>query len=308
LTAALALDYFARSGVDIAIVETGLGGRLDASNVLKPLLTITTDISQDHVEILGESLEEIAGEKAGIIKPSVPHLVGVLPPRAERVIRKVCRDRGAPLFRLRRNDFTAYPGSGRLDFRSDRFVIENVKPTLKGPHQLVNAALALKALEVLRERYRRSIGRKTIRYGFSSIVWPGRFQVIQRPDKPTLVLDVCHNIGSVAAFAESFVGRFPGRKGRMIIGLVKRKPHQAMLDVLSPIAESHYLVPLNTKRSIDMREIIETLNWRSVPVRRFGSLRAAYNKLSKSSGPDDIICIIGSHFLVGEFLKMNGWQ
>ncbi len=306
LAAAMAFFYFAREGVDVAVIETGLGGRLDASNVLFPLLTITTDISKDHVEILGESLEEIAGEKAGIIKPSTPHLIGRLPRRAENVIRRVCRANGAPFFRLGRKDFDTHLGKMQLDFHSSNMVVDRVRPALIGPHQLVNAAVAIKALEVLKNHHGRSVSKKAIRQGMSEIDWPGRFQVIEREGQPTLVLDVCHNIGSVLAFVETFKARFPGRTGRMITGFVKRKPHQRMFDSLSEVAESFSLVPLDTKRSTDMKELAASLDWRDMPVRRFGSLRAAYNRLSKISGPDDIICIIGSHFLVGEFLTMIG--
>jgi dihydrofolate synthase/folylpolyglutamate synthase len=292
--------------VDIAVIETGLGGRLDATNVLTPLLTITTDIDRDHVEILGDSLEAIAAEKAGIIKPRVPHLVGLLPPEAGRVIRSVCRRRQSPMTRLYRKDFAARADNG-FDFKAAEMPLDGLKPALPGAHQIRNAALALKALAVLR-RSGVKVSRSAARKGLTRVEWPGRFQVLRRESGPTLVLDVCHNLGGVRAFVDAFAAQFNGRRGHLIVGFVKRKPHQAMFDALAEVAADYSVVPLATRRSTDLDELQERLNWQGVPWRRFGSLRAAYNKLLKSCDQDDIIGVVGSHFLVGEFLKMNGWQ
>lgn len=308
LVTALALDYFERKGVDVAVMETGLGGRLDATNVLSPLLTITTDISKDHVEILGSTIRKIAWEKAGIIKPNVPHLIGMLPEDAVRVMRDVCRKQRSPLYRLRQADFVPHRDATRLDFKSNGLSFRSLVPSLAGTHQLTNAALVLKAIELLKKHTNLSISKSSVKSGLTHTVWPGRFQIIPRHPEPTLVLDVCHNAGGVAAFAESFQRKYPGKKAHMIAGFVKRKPHQKMFDLLSPISAGYYLVPLKTKRSTDTTEILGAIKWRGVPVRKFGSVTTAYNKLLKLCGPDDIITIIGSHYLVGEFLKMNGWK
>ena len=307
LVTALALDHFARKEVDIAVMETGLGGRLDATNVLSPLLTIATDISKDHVEILGSTIRKIAWEKAGIIKPGVPHLIGMLPEAAVKVMRDVCRKQGAPLYRLQRVDFVPHANGMNLDFKSNGLSFRRLSPSLVGTHQLTNTALVLKAIEILKKHTNLSVSKSAVKSGLTHTVWPGRFQIIEQEARPTLVLDVCHNAGGVAAFADSFRRRFPGRKAFMIAGFVKRKPHQQMFDRLSPISAGYYLVPLKTKRSTDTSEMLSNIRWRGVPVRKLGSVTTAYNKLLKLCGPDDIITIIGSHYLVGEFLKLNGW-
>ena len=299
---AMALEYFARASVDIAIIETGLGGRLDASNVLLPEMTITTEISRDHLEILGFTLPKIAREKAGIIKKSVPHLVGMLPESAERVIRKRCKDVGAPFFKLHKRDFVADIKNMRLDFRHNGLAIKGVAPSLPGPAQMRNSALVLKAVALLRERGL-PVSKRAIKEGLSNTVWRGRFQVVEYRNKPTHIFDVCHNATGVNSFVETFKAKFPNRKARVITGFVKRKEHQKMFDSLSEITDSYALVPLSTGRSANMKELAESINWRDVPYRRYGTLITAYQKTLGNSSSGDIVVILGSHFLVGEFFE-----
>ncbi|MBD3403720.1 hypothetical protein GF420_12550 [candidate division GN15 bacterium] len=307
LVTALALDHFARQEVDIAVIETGLGGRLDATNVLQPILTVTTDISRDHVEILGSSIRKIAWEKAGIIKPDVPHLIGTLPPEAERVIRDVCKKQHAPLFRVRKSRMQIDGKRLQLSYHTDRFRVERLAPSLPGSHQLRNLALVLEACTIVRDRGFGRVSKKAIVSGVRQIDWPGRFQVIRNNGSPTLVLDVAHNARGMEAFVDSFERVFPGRRATVIVGFVKRKPHQAMFDSLSRIAHSYALVPLSNKRTIDMAEMMASLKWRGIDRQRFGSVRTAYNRVLKNAEPDDIIIVVGSHYLVGEFLTLIGW-
>ncbi|MCK4606028.1 MAG: bifunctional folylpolyglutamate synthase/dihydrofolate synthase [candidate division Zixibacteria bacterium] len=302
---AMALAFFQRSAVDLAVIETGLGGRLDASNVLRPLLTITTDISLDHTEILGHSLGKIAREKAGIIKKSTPHLIGLLPNEAERVIRERCQVVGAPLRRLSRNNFAADALRNRLDFTWNGYRLKGLSPSLIGGHQLQNAALAVRAVSILSKSGLRVPGR-AVREGLSATNWPGRFQVIRRRGRPTVVLDVCHNESGVRALIDSFKTSFPHRRAYVIVGFVKRKSHQAMIDVLCKIAATFTLVPLRTKRSIDVKQAEAVLDFHDIPVARCGSLSTAYRRLSRGCSADDIIVVAGSHFLVGEFLENYG--
>ncbi len=299
---ALALEQFARSHVDIAVIETGLGGRLDATNVLKPILTMTTDISRDHTEILGRRIDKIAWEKAGIIKPGVPHLAGNLQPTAMKTIARVCEERQAPLFRLDSSVFAADDDDTALSFRNNGLTIEHARLALLGPHQILNAALTLNAVAILKQQGLR-ISKQAVRTGLTTVRWPGRFDVQTRRGKPTLVLDVGHNAGGVAAFTQTFRCRFPGRKAHILTGMVRNKEHQKIFDLLSKIAIDYTLVPPNTHRSTDVDELLKTINWRRIPVRPFKSLDAGYRHLAKLAGPDDIICIVGSHYLVGEFVS-----
>ncbi len=301
---AMGFEYFKRAAVDVAVIETGLGGRLDASNVLHPILTITTDISLDHMEILGDTLAKIAREKAGIIKTGVPHLIGLLPPEAEQVMEKKCRKMHSPLIRLKPSDFVPNPSRMSLNFKYNGFSIGTITPALVGVHQLKNTALVLKAVSVLNKEGLR-ISKRAAREGITHTDWPGRFQIREYRGKPTHIFDVSHNAAGAASFADSFKAKFPGRKAHLLTGFVKRKEHQKILDSLSQIASDYALVKLRTKRAVDVAELIRTIDFRGVPYRKFGSIEQAYTNLLKSSGPDDIIVIIGSHYLVGDFFEKH---
>ena len=302
---ALALDYFARKKVDVSVIETGLGGRLDATNVLSPSLTITTDIDFDHTEVLGKTLRKISREKAGIIKPGKPHLVGLLPKQAMEIFDRQCKQLKSPLYKLGDTDLTMQIERMAIDFRDKGFNLSGVSPALYGTHQLKNTALVLKAASILR-RNGLYVSKKAVIKGIKNTIWPGRFQVLTRPGYPTVVLDVAHNPGGVRAFVNSFKLRFPNKSAMLITGFVKGKMHQPMFDILSKIASGYALVPLKSHRSVDMPELIKTVEFGSVPFKRFGSLIAAFNNLTKKHGSDDIICVVGSHYLVGEFLERFG--
>lgn len=289
------------------MIETGLGGRLDATNVLTPALTIVTDISYDHMEILGRTLTKISREKAGIIKPEVPHLIGYLPPVAEQVMRTYCRRRDARLHTLHLRRCKFYPSQFMLDYESDDLRIGRLRPALIGEHQLKNAALALEALTLLKESGVR-IGRRAVRQGITGTFWPGRFQIIDRPGKPTIVLDVCHNPSGVEAFVRTCRTKYPRRTMPIVIGVVRKKEHQEMFDTLSTIAREYALIPLKTHRSVSPAELQRTIDWKGIPVRRFGSLRSACDTVVKTAPSDDIILVVGSHYLVGEYLKTYGWS
>lgn len=289
----------------MAVIETGLGGRLDATNVLDPVATVITDISFDHAEILGDTLGKIAFEKAGIIKSGVPNVIGLLPAEARKVIVRVGRERKAPLVALTAKDFRLSAGKTALDFLQPGLQLKNFAPSLAGRHQIKNCALALKTIGVLRERGFK-IPKRAVEFGLKNTVWPGRFQVLANGSGgPTLVLDVCHNEAGAAAFADTFARVYPGRRCLVLMGLVKRKQHQEMINHLSTIAREFRLVPLKTKRTVDMKALMAEMDWRGVPVNRSAELKTGYSALSKKASPDDIIAVIGSHYLVGEFLAKH---
>jgi dihydrofolate synthase/folylpolyglutamate synthase len=219
---------------------------------------------------------------------------------------RVSRERKAGLYRLYPREYEFNAPRGTLDFTSNGLRLKKVKPGLKGPHQLTNAALVLKAISLLRSECGVKITKSAVRQGLASTDWPGRFQIMERPGEPIVVLDVCHNVGSVKAFIDSLRACFPSRKVRLVVGFVKRKPHQEMFDLLSSVASAYYLVPLKSHRTIDMKQVMTELDFRGIPFRYCGSLDTARRRLSKEAQPDDITGVIGSHFLVGEYLSKYG--
>jgi len=235
-------------------------------------------------------------------------VIGWLPPEAERVIRTTCRERGAPFVRVKKSKARFDRRRLALDYPTDRFQIKNLKPSMIGTHQLKNTALVLEAINVLNRQKVVSIAKRAAVAGLTTAAYPGRFQVIHSNGDPTLVLDVAHNAKGMEAFVDSFERAYPGRRATVLVGFVKRKPHQQMFDSLSRIASGYAIVPLSTRRTIDIDDLMAKLRWRGIPRTRYRSVRTASKKLLQSATPDDILVVVGSHFLVGEFLSLNGWQ
>jgi len=302
---ALAFDYFARWRVDVAVIETGLGGRLDATNVLSPNLTMTTDIDFDHTDVLGDTIGLISREKAGIIKSGKPHLMGLLPKQAIEILSNKCDEMNSPLHQVADFNYKMNVENMSLDFKDEGLQLSDIAPALYGPHQLKNAALVLKAASIFRQNGL-FVSKRAVIKGITKTNWPGRFQVLSQTGRSTIVLDVAHNPGGIRAFVESFKLCYPQKRALLLSGFVKRKNHQAIFDLLSEIASEYALAPLKTRRSADLAELTKTIDFREIPARRFGSFSAAFNYLTKKAGSDDIICVVGSHYLVGEFLEKFG--
>ncbi len=296
---ALAFNYFADRKVDLAVVEVGLGGRLDATNTLAPLLSIITDISYDHTNILGETLRKIAYEKAGIIKEGTPVLAGVLPPEAEKEVVRVCRNRKAPLSMMTPGDISMNGVSFRFDFHQNGIAIPNLRFALPGQHQIGNAALAIKAVHMLRENGF-TVTKRAVRSGLKNTIWPGRFEILNKNGGPTVILDVGHNPAGVRATVACFKQMFPGRRADVVMGFVRYKSLKEIVATLEPITNRVEIACLKTERSTDPNEIASHFKDRS-RVTISSSVVSSARKLMKSANRDDIILVCGSHYAVGEF-------
>jgi len=299
LCTALAFSFFAYKKVDIAVVEVGLGGRLDATSTLRPILTIITDISFDHTNILGRTLRKIAYEKAGIIKAGIPVLTGIMKREAAEEIGRVGRRRGAPVIRLKRSHFARNGTAFRFDFVDDGCRLDNLQSSLPGRHQILNAALSIKAAGLLDSLgFHLSPGQ--IRSGIAQTDWPGRFQILKMRGGPEIILDVGHNPAGVRAIAACFREMYPGRKAHMVVGFVRDKNLPEVIGWLRPLARSATAVHMNTHRTADPAEVVPLFGKR-VRATTAGSVVEAMRGLMKFVSEDDIIIVCGSHFLVGDF-------
>ena len=203
LVTAMALIYFARKKVDLAIIEVGLGGRLDATNIIRPRVTAITTLSLEHQEYLGNTLRQIAWEKGGIIKPGIPLVSGVTQPAAREVISRLCREKGAPLFLAGRDFQTRKIAGGRFNYTGFGKVYQGLRNKLLGPHQIRNAGLAL-SLVNLWPVEGKNLSEDSIREGLLRVNWPGRMEVWT--ERPRIVLDGAHNPAAMKVLAE-----YPGR-------------------------------------------------------------------------------------------------
>lgn len=302
---ALGFLYFARVGTDVGVVEVGLGGRLDATNVLAPEVSVITSVSLDHTYLLGDTLAEIAFEKAGIIKSGVPAVSAPQRPEAAAVISDVCEARGAPLTVVGR-DWEFEPGAAGLDGQSFRmwraraerssFEGEYWLPLL-GRHQLENAAAAIATLHVLRDRGF-AIPIDAVHEGLARVQWPGRLEVLATD--PLVVVDCAHNPYSVQALRQALAEWFPGRMWTVVFGASVDKDIPGMLKALLPISE-HLLVTRSdhprAAAPIRLADIAaEVGGGAEVSV----NVRRAIERALEINGPSTGVLVTGSIFAVAD--------
>lgn len=322
LTTALAYDYFARRNVDIAVIEVGLGGRLDATNVITPLISVITSLSYDHTDLLGHTLTQIAGEKAGIIKPGVPVISSPQQPEALAVLEKVAAERGAPFilvgrhwhFRLLAHDldgqtFEIWSERERLQLAAHRArgLPGQWRPPalflpLLGAHQVENAATAYAALRTLRAFLPLSLD--AVREGFATVRWPGRFEILRRA--PYLVADGAHNADSARRLVAALDDYFPGRRVHLIFGASADKDIDGMLEALLPRATTVICAQAEHPRAVEPGELLAHVTHKAQALGLAPAVEAvtpvprALARAFELAQADDVIVACGSLFIVAE--------
>jgi dihydrofolate synthase/folylpolyglutamate synthase len=309
IATALGFLHFRRRRVEAAVIEVGLGGRFDSTNVCRPVLAVITSISFDHVQQLGYTLAEIAAEKAGIIKPGRPVVSGVPAAEPRAVIEGIAGQRRAPLRQLG-IDFGYEYVPGRVTANATLWPRVWVRDTastrrgwmelgLLGEHQAANAAVAVQAIEVLRaEGFR--IEESAVAAGLAGVHWPARLEVVGR--RPLVVLDCAHNVASVEALVATLLATFPPSRRWLIFAGSGDKDLTGMLHVLSPHFAHAFLTRYaGSTRGMPAEELAALLR-RTVdlPHSAWPTAREAWHAARTQAGPDDLICVTGSVFLAGE--------
>ncbi|HEX5223006.1 MAG TPA: folylpolyglutamate synthase/dihydrofolate synthase family protein [Verrucomicrobiae bacterium] len=279
----MALSYFADHKSDLVIWETGLGGRLDATNIVTPLASVITNIGLDHQQWLGDTLAAIAAEKAGIIKPGVPTLTATSVPEALAVIETVAQQNYSPLTRV-----------------TSEYASSIAHSVLTGKHQQLNAALAVATVDVLRSAI--PVTDAAIRAGLTRVSWPGRFQVIRQPDGRTMVLDGAHNPDGIKTLAETLQSSFPNLRPTLIVGMLEDKDWRPMCLQLSSLASRVLTVPVSSDRSASGADLAAVCREQLPEVTACASLSEALSK----TGNDALLVVAGSLYLVGEALELLG--
>jgi len=303
ITTALALLYFSRLKVDVAVLEVGLGGRLDATNVCEPEVTVITSISYDHTYLLGETLAEIAGEKAGILKPGIPLVLSPQVEEARRSILHIAAERSAPVVEVDR-DYLFRPldksrTGQQLEVWSagsngkESSPIELTIPLL-GDHQLVNAATAYAALMVARENGI-EVSIPGIKEGFRSVQWPGRFEILQQD--PAMIIDSAHNQDSAQKLHNVLQDYFPGQKVVLVFGASEDKDISGMLSELKPAVHQIVATKSTHPRAADPEDLAalaEKLNIKAVTC---SSVEDAMTEAERLADGSKIILVTGSIFV-----------
>ena len=296
-TTAMALYLFGKAKVDWAVIETGMGGRLDATNIIMPALSVITNISIEHRAYLGNTIAQITAEKAGIIKAKTPVITGVRQPSAIEVIRNIAAEKSAPVFRMgedfrvrrnRRHGFIYYGMAHTW---------KGIKTPLAGDHQVENAAIALAACEALIARGER-IPYEAVQAGFLAVRWPGRLEIVS--GSPTFVIDGAHNLNAARRLAD-FLGGYAGRrKITLVIGILDDKPYEGMLKALVPLCHHVVLTRPKIDRSLAPEILLETVRSLTPSVDIINNVGDAVRAAQQCTSPDDIVCIAGSLYVVGE--------
>jgi dihydrofolate synthase/folylpolyglutamate synthase len=301
---ALAFRHFADEAVDLAVVEVGLGGRLDATNVLRPDVSVLTSVSIDHTHQLGGTLESIAAEKAGIIKPGVPVVCQPQRPEAMAVIEKASREAAAPFLLVGREvTYTWAPAGGtgiRLAVRTPHAAYDDLFLPLLGEHQAVNAATAIAAAECagpLAER----LTPERVRAGLRRVRWPGRMELV--PGRPDLLLDGAHNRASMERLIEGVARHFPGRARVFVFASSADKDIEGMLAVLAEMGVGVPVVFTRTDnpRAADPVDLAARFAGRGGrDAETAPDTAAALDAARRKAPADGLVVVCGSLYLVGE--------
>jgi dihydrofolate synthase/folylpolyglutamate synthase len=225
----MALKYFADQQCEIVVWETGLGGRLDATNIVTPLASVITNVACDHEEWLGDTLEKIAFEKAGIIKPQVPVVVGPIVSEAFEIIQRTALERHSP------------------PFLADSRGTEPIELSLLGAHQQENAALVLQTIRVLQSHI--AVSESVVRKGLQSVVWPGRLQLVTTPKGQVVLLDGAHNVAGALALARTIEQLFQKKPRALALGILRDKDYEQICRILAPLFDEIFLCPVESERT-----------------------------------------------------------
>ncbi|MEA5050585.1 MAG: folylpolyglutamate synthase/dihydrofolate synthase family protein [Oscillospiraceae bacterium] len=298
IVCAVGFEYFLRQGCDVVVLETGLGGRLDATNVIgAPLVSVITPIGFDHMQQLGNTLAAIAGEKAGILKPGAPCVRSEQPEEAAAVIDGVCRERGCPLHVA---DFSAIESlRDSLDGQTFRYRGDIYDIRLLGAHQLRNAAVALEALDVLRgEGF--ELPKAAVARGFAAARWPARFEVLSR--QPLCIVDGAHNPHGARAAVEAAKNYLAGRRITVVMGVLADKDYGEMIARINTIADKFIATQPDSPRALPAPELYKLLQGFEKPAMLFTDPQDAVRAALRGCGEDGAVLALGSLYMAGAVL------
>jgi dihydrofolate synthase/folylpolyglutamate synthase len=312
LTTAMALLQFVHHRVDFAVLEVGMGGRLDSTNVCQPLVSVITSISFDHTKQLGNTLAAIAREKAGIIKPGIPVVSGVLVEEPRRVIEQVSLASRSPLVEVERDFHFSYtaprdlddgPALGSINFEcridGQACSLQKLAVGLLGRHQGANAAVALATIQqLIRQGWQ--IPETAMRRGLAEVRWPARVEVVRR--RPTMVIDAAHNLASIEALLSTLDESFCPRRRILVFATTKEKDVAGMLSLLLPrFDEVIFTRYLNNPRYVPVEELQSLADGLAARRWRIAASPAdAWTEIEQLATEDDLVCVTGSFFIAAE--------
>ena len=300
---AMAFAYFGKKGVKFQVLEVGMGGKFDATSVITPLVSIITTIGLDHTDVLGNTVAEIAAEKCGIIKPGSTVVIAPQPPEATKAIEQTCAERGAKLITVGKDVKWRSLGS---DLDGQRLRVEGRKgeyelflPVL-GEHQMVNAATAVAALEVLAEKGF-NIPAQSIAKGFAQVEWPGRFQVLRR--NPPVVVDGAHNIDAARSLNKALKEYFDFERAILVMGASDDKNIAGVITELAPLFDRFIVTRSRHPRAMAPAPLVAEFARHGIKASIADDVPSALSQALAMAGEKELVCLAGSLFIVGEALE-----
>lgn len=303
----MAFMYYAEQNVDFVVLEAGLGGRIDSTNVVTPLISVITTISFDHMNILGDTIEKIAFEKAGIIKTGVPVICSAADERAIQVIREKCNETGSELFLIDHQYsskmINTTMNKQKFDFSSELQKYDNIVISMNGSHQVKNASTAIMCIEVLKSRELIDVHEESLRQGLRDTFWPGRLELIQQ--QPRILLDGAHNPEGAKALSEALNDIYSFDRLHIVLGVLDTKDYKSFIDQLLPIADSIIITEPSFRKRLDSQVICNYIHDSTnkkdeLSVYRESSWVGALHLAAKISQPNDLIVVTGSLYLISD--------
>ena len=302
IATAMAFYMFSKDRVEFAVIETGMGGRFDATNVVRPQVSVISNLSIEHTDYLGNTIKDLAREKAGIIKRGRPVVTGVTQPSGIEFIKRKAKEKSAPLY-IFKKDFSIRktPNSNNFSYQGISHKLKNIETPLKGDHQRDNTALALAALELLQIKgdNNKIFTESNVRKGLKKAKWPGRLDYVL--DKPCVIIDGAHNKHASKVLCTYLEKNFKGKKLTSVIGILDDKPYESMLKNLTTISSRIILTKAKIGRSIDpliLKKTAATFSRAELIIME--DVGKACKFAINTSKDSDIVCIAGSLYVAGE--------
>ncbi len=305
VSTALGFVYFFQEKVDFLVLEVGLGGAIDSTNVVTPLVSVITNVAMDHMDYLGGTIKEIATVKAGIIKEEVPVVTAADDPEALEIIREVSRQKNCELVEVGRDVTWKIRNSSEqgqeFDLYSAGASYKNLFIRLVGDHQVINAATAVAVMEAL-GKYGYVFTEDVIRQGLANTVWPARLEIVRR--NPRVLLDGAHNLHGSLTLRKALTEVFKYRRLILVFGMLGDKEREKVVAQLAPIAEAVVVTKPNSPRAGDWEKIADEVRKYVEEVYLIENIHQAVQKGISLAGPEDLVCVTGSLYMVAEAREM----
>ena len=302
-TTAIAFDCIAHAKPDLGIIEVGLGGRLDATNTIKPLVSVITDISREHEDYLGVGIKAVATEKSGIIKENTPVVTGASRKEAREVILSTASALNAPVYEFGREFRGTRTSLNTFDYRSSGMSLPGLRMAMTGAHQMKNASLAIRSVEELvRKGYK--ISPEAIRKAVETTQFPGRFELLRR--NPDVIIDGAHTPEGMRLLKSALLKLYPLRNIFLLLGILKDKNVDTLVRTIVPIAKKVVCVAPHSDRSLEPKALARKVGDMGLDAQAAGSIEEGFIALMEEAGKNDAIVAAGSLYMIGPVRRACG--